>query len=271
MLRAFERFLRRGDDPARRLRRRCIPSLSERASTLEDRVLLSAAGGKAQAAEVARNPADTRAGKEVTNLFASILQTNPTGAQLTHMVHELRSGMSVAALRRDLTAEARGQQGIRVPMDVVSVNGGPSAPVARTTGTAGGGVTIPKMPGLSGSTSPGVARGGVSQIPTGMSISLNLDPGPTSGVGGPAATPMPANPSPMPPMMSPMPTMGGMSPSGGMSMPTMVSPMTGMGSTAAMAGTASNISSGMGTPAMLPVSPMPITPFSSNSGISTGM
>ena len=115
MLRALKTILRHADDHARCRPRRCVPSLSESASCLEDRVLLSAAGGKAHTAEIAPNPVDTKAGKEVANLFESILQTNPTSAQLTRSVRELRSGMSVVALRKDLTAEARAQQGARRP------------------------------------------------------------------------------------------------------------------------------------------------------------
>ena len=108
MLCAFKMFRRQAAHHARsRRQRRCIPSLTEWASCLEDRVLLSAAGGKAHTAEIAPNPADTKVGREVTNLFESILQTNPTSAQLTRSVRELRSGMSVVALRKDLTAEAR--------------------------------------------------------------------------------------------------------------------------------------------------------------------
>ena len=110
MLCAIKTILRQAAHHARcRRQRRCIPSLTESASCLEDRVLLSAAGGKAHTAEIARNPADTKVGREVTKLFESILQTNPTSAQLTRSVRELRSGMSVVALRKDLIAEARAQ------------------------------------------------------------------------------------------------------------------------------------------------------------------
>src|SRR5262245_62812759 len=121
MLRAIKTILRHADHQTRcRRPRHCIPSLPESASSLEDRVLLSAAGGKAHTAEVAQNLANTKAGKEVTNLFESILQTNPTGAQLTRLVHELRSGLSIKALRKELTAEARAQHGGRAP---ASMNG----------------------------------------------------------------------------------------------------------------------------------------------------
>ena len=116
MLCAFKTIVRQAAHHARCHRqRRCIPSLTESASCLEDRVLLSAAGGKARAAEIAPNPVDTKAGKEVVNLFESILHTNPTSAQLTRSVRELSNGMSVVALRKDLTAEARAQQGAQGP------------------------------------------------------------------------------------------------------------------------------------------------------------
>ena len=102
MLRAFRKILPLADDHARsRRRRQCIPSLPERASCLEDRVLLSAAGGMAHTAEMAPNPADTKVGKEVASLFESILQTSPTGAELTQLVHKMRSGTTVTTLRKD--------------------------------------------------------------------------------------------------------------------------------------------------------------------------
>ncbi len=102
MLCAFRKILPLADDHARpRRRRQCIPSLPESTSCLEDRMLLSAAGGMAHTAEMARNPADTKAGREVASLFESILQTNPTGAQLTQWVHKMRSGTTVTTLRKD--------------------------------------------------------------------------------------------------------------------------------------------------------------------------
>jgi len=275
MLRAFEPNLRRADDPVRRRRRRCIPSLSERASCLEDRVLLSAAGGQAHAAEVARNPAHTRAGKEVVNLFESILQTSPTGAQLTRWAHKLRDGMSVAALRRDLTAQARAQQGTQASMNVTMISGDPTAPATRTMGRAGGEATISiqMMEARSNPTGPNVVQRGISQIPPGMTFTVTFAPRPTptSGVGSPAAPSMPASPSPTPPAMSPMPTTGGMGPSSGTAMPTMGSTMTAMGSMAATAGSTSTMSTGIGMTAMLPISPMPVAPFSPPSMMTMGM
>jgi hypothetical protein len=106
MLLALMSILAREEDRSqgRRPRRR-LPSLLEAGWCLEDRVLPSAAGVRAQAVEVAQNPAS--AGQEVSHMFESILQTHPTAAQLTQLVHRLRGGLSVAVLRKDLTAEAR--------------------------------------------------------------------------------------------------------------------------------------------------------------------
>ena len=179
MLCAFKTILRQADDHARsRRQRRCIPSFTESASCLEDRVLLSAAGGKAHTAEIARNPVDTKAGKEVINLFESILQTNPTSAQLTQSVRELRSGMSVVALRKDLTAEARAQQGAqaRPSMNAVVINGDPSAPAMTSTRSAATGASIPVslMPGPPAPTDTDIPLTKLSQIPAGMSVSRSF-------------------------------------------------------------------------------------------------
>jgi len=265
MFRVFETFLRRAEDPARCRRRRCIPSLLERASCLEDRVLLSAAGGKAHAAEVARGPADTRAGKEVINAFESILRTSPTGAQLAQLVHQLRDGMSVAALRRDLAAEAGAQPGTRAPMNVVIISGDPPAPATGTTVPAVGEATIPIgiMLGQLGTTGPNGAQVDVSQMPAGTRLAAGFgsSPAPTSGNGSPAEAPGTA---------SPMPSMGGMGSSSGMAMSTMGSSsgmaMSTMGSSAT-AGSSSVFSAGIGTPAMLPISPMSVAPLSSTSAM----
>ena len=116
-----------GDHTPRRRERRCIPSLSGPASCLEDRVLLSGAGEKAHAAEVAhpaaRNLANTHAGQVVTGLFESVVGTGPTSAQLTNWVHKLQSGVSANTLRKDLVATTRSprmQQPAPTVMDVVS-------------------------------------------------------------------------------------------------------------------------------------------------------
>jgi hypothetical protein len=115
MFRGLKAILRHTDDPtSRRRERRCRPTLSGSASGLEDRMLLSGAGAKAHAAEVAhpaaQNLANTHAGQVVTGLYESILGTDPTSAQLTSWVHKLRSGVSSKVLRKDLLATARSEQ-----------------------------------------------------------------------------------------------------------------------------------------------------------------
>jgi hypothetical protein len=235
MLCAFKMFLRQTTHHARnRHQRRCIPSFTESATCLEDRVLLSAAGGMAHTAEIARNPVDTKVGREVTNLFESVLHTNPTSAQLTQSVRELRSGMSVVALRKDLIAEARAQQGARArpSMNAVVINGDPSAPAMASTRTAATGAIIPGslmpglsaptkragatgaiipvslMPGLSFPTDTNVSRIKLSQIPAGMIVSRSFASGSgrtmSFSFGGPAGSSMSGT-------MSPASTMTGMS------------------------------------------------------------
>ena len=274
MLRVFEAFSRRADDPVRRRRRRCVPSLSERASCLEDRVLLSTAGGKAHAAELARNPADTRAGKEIMHVFESVLHTSPTGAQLNQLVPELRDGMSVAALRSNLMAQARMQPGTPVSMNVVINSGDPPASAATARPAAGGGTSSTRiMAGQSASTGPNVR-----QIPLGTGFTLGFAPTSTgtSGSGSSAGTSTPAPSNPMPPAMSSMPTMTGMSPSSGMPMSTMGSTTitigsTSIGSTTSASDSTPTNSADIGTPTMLPISPMPVAPFSPTSVTTTGM
>jgi hypothetical protein len=218
MFRAFKSILHHANDRARCGRRRGFtPSLLESASGLEDRVLLSAAGGKVHAAEVSTNMANTAAGKEVTNLFESILQTTPTGAQLTNLAHKLHSGMSVKTLRKDLTAEVQAEQGAQAPgsMIAVTMDGDPSASAEGSTRSAA--VTL-MPPGLSAPTNPIVSPVDLSQVPAGMrfSRSFTSPPSPTSTSGGtavpstpttssPTATPSPT-PTPTPPAMSPTPT-----------------------------------------------------------------
>ena len=185
MLCAFKTIVRQAAHHARCHRqRRCIPSLTESASCLEDRVLLSAAGGKARAAEIAPNLVDTKAGREVVNLFESILHTNPTSAQLTRSVRELSNGMSVVALRKDLTAEARAQQSAqaRPSMNAVVINGDPSAPAMTSTRSAATGAIIPVslMPGRPAPTDTDIPLTKLSQIPAGMSVSLSLRRGPVA-------------------------------------------------------------------------------------------
>ncbi len=224
MFRAFKTILPHADDQARCRRHRFIPSLPESASCLEDRVLLSAAGEKAHAAEVSTNVANTQAGKEVANLFESILQTNPTGAQLTQLVHKLRSGMSVKTLRMDLTAEAQAERGGQSPasMNDTTMNGDLPASASASTRSADAGMLIP--PGLSAPTDTIGSPIDLSQVPAGMRLSRSFTSTPTSTStsGGSAATPMPTNSSPTStprPTATPTPTPTPMSPT-----PTPMSP-----------------------------------------------
>jgi hypothetical protein len=191
MFRAFQSILPHANDRARSGRRRgFIPSLPESASCLEDRVLLSAAGGKAQAAEVSANMADTAAGKEVTNLFESILQTTPTGAQLSQWVHKLHSGMSVKTLRKDLTAGVQAGLGGWAPTSI-TMDGDPSASARSAAGTA-------MPPGLSAPTNTNVSPIDLSQVPAGLSFSRSFTSTPTSTStsGGSTATPTTTTSSP---------------------------------------------------------------------------
>jgi hypothetical protein len=230
MLRALKTILRHADDHARCRPRRCVPSLPDSASCLEDRVLLSAAGGMAHAAEVAQNPANTKAGREITNIFESILQTNPTGAQLTRFVHELRSGMSVRALRNELTAEARAQQGAQAPASVnaVTIHGGQSAAATASGRWAVAGT----MTRVSAPTNTIVSPIKVSQGPRWPHISLAFGPASTqtmstSTSSGTAGASMSAT-------MSSTSTMTGMSSTSTMTGMSSTSTMTGMSTTTGM-------------------------------------
>jgi hypothetical protein len=234
MLCALKTILRQAAHHARcRRPRRCVPSLPESASCLEDRVLLSAAGGKARAAEIAPNPVDTKAGKEVVNLFESILHTNPTSAQLTRSVRELSNGMSVVALRKDLTAEARAQQGARArpSMNAVVINGDPSTHAMTSTRSAATGASIPvsSMPGRPAPTHTDIPLTRLSQIPAGMSVSLSFAVGSSRSMTFSSSSPAASSTSGT---MSPASTMTGMSSTtmAGMSSTT----MTGMSSTTGM-------------------------------------
>jgi hypothetical protein len=94
---------------SRRGRRRFVPSLSGTASCLEERVV-PAGGQAANLAALAQALADTGAGHVVTNMFQSILMTNPTAAQLVRDVRRLRGGLGVNALRNSLFSSAQRQQ-----------------------------------------------------------------------------------------------------------------------------------------------------------------
>jgi hypothetical protein len=251
MLRAFKTILHHADDHAQcRRPRRCIPSLPESASCLEHRVLLSAAGGKAHAAEIAQNPADTKTGKEVTNLFESTLGTNPTGARLTRLAHELRGGLSVTALRKELTAGATAHHGAqaRASTKVVVIGGKTPARAAALEWSSARGTMNPfsVMQVPSAPRARGAGPMPISQVPGGMRISLSFAPGPTRSIS--VSTGSPAAPS-MSGSRGPTSTMGGMSPTSGMS----------TSATGTMSSTPAT-SAGMGTPGMLPMSPMPVAP-----------
>jgi hypothetical protein len=254
MLRVLEAILRRAGGQARRRRpRRCIPSLSESSSCLEDRMLLSAAGGSAPAAEVGRDLAETRAGKEVTGLFQSILRTDPTGAQLTRFVRELRGGIGVRALRKELIAGAAMPGATPAPGSpmVVVVGGRASAPAMAATGAAAAG-TIPAasmMPGLAGASRTNTSPIHVSQMPAGVRISRGSAPA-SSRTG--TLTPASGGTSSSSSMSAPMGSTSTMT-----GMGSTMSPTGSMGSAAASAGAGTS----GGTISPLPVSPLPVTPL----------
>src|SRR5436309_2951058 len=75
-----------GSDTSRRGKRRFVPSLTGSASCLEDRVVLNGGGQFSSVDEAAQALANTRAGQTVTNMFQSILMTNPTNAQMVQNV-----------------------------------------------------------------------------------------------------------------------------------------------------------------------------------------
>src|SRR5437764_4377585 len=93
-----------------RSKRRFVPSLSGAASCLEDRVVPASGGRAANVAELAQALANTRAGHVVTNLFQSILMTNPTDAQMVQDVRRLRNGLGVNGLQNMLFSSAQRQQ-----------------------------------------------------------------------------------------------------------------------------------------------------------------
>jgi hypothetical protein len=249
MLSVLQTILSHASDRGRCRRHRCcIPSLPERASCLEDRVLLSAVVGKARTAEIAQNPADTKVGREVTNLFESILHTDPTKAQLTRMVRELRGGMSIGTLHADLTAAARAAHGLTpAAVNAVVIKGDASAAARASSGSAAAGTlnAASMMPGLLATSNPIVPPINVSQMPPGMSVSISFAPAPVHTIsfspGSPAAPSTSGTTGPAS-IMTGMGTTGTSMPSTG-----------SMGSTPATG-------AGMGTPGMMPSSPMAVAP-----------
>ncbi len=275
MLRAFKVV----PAPARdlttaRRQRRCIPSICESASSLEDRVLLSGAGHHA-AAEVGRPMAETAAGQRVTALFESILHTDPTGQQLNHWVHELRVGVNVNSLRKDLTAEAQAGSGTpaSATMDLV-IGSDPSASASGAASRAGGGGVASLLPDRLNSSS--AANGlDVRQLPRGMSLTVGHTGG--SG-GGTMITTMNSGSATGTRMSSPMSSSGTMMSTGAMSSSGTMSSgsMTtsgGMMSSSGMMTTSVTISStsptmtgvsdtnAIGKPTPLSLSPLPLSPM----------
>jgi hypothetical protein len=122
--------------------------------------------------------AETAAGQRVTALFESILHSAPTGQQLTHWVHELRSGVGANVLRKDLTAQAKAQAATptSAAMNVV-IGGGSSASAssaANITGRADVAAVLPN-----GANSAVAATGlNVRQLPAGWSFTVSFDPPP---------------------------------------------------------------------------------------------
>jgi hypothetical protein len=216
-----------GNLTAGRRRREFIPSISASASRLEDRALLSAAGGSAHAAVAAHNLADTPTGQHVTAMFESILHTAPTQQQVTRWVQRIRAGTSIKVLQRQLTAEARMQASMPATAAnpiVITVPSSSSSFPRRVTLT----VTLPA--GLTSSV-VGVVNGslagksGVRQVPPGATLTVTFTGGtsffpfptvtvtrPIRIVGRPTSTGTtgsrpspPVNPSPSPLPISPLP------------------------------------------------------------------
>jgi hypothetical protein len=99
-----------GSHPSRRGKRRFVPSLTSSASCLEDRVVLNGGGPFASVDQAAQALANTRAGQTVTNMFQSILMTNPTNAQMVQNVRRLRNGLGTNGLRNLLFSSAQREQ-----------------------------------------------------------------------------------------------------------------------------------------------------------------
>jgi hypothetical protein len=152
-------------------------------------VLLSGAGHAAHAAEVATPLAQTAAGQRVTALFESILNTAPTGQQMAHWVHALRSGIGANVLRWDLTAKVMGRARTPAPVAMNVVVSGESSGAARRTGRADLAGAMPA--GLSSAAASAGANGlDVRQVPVGWAFTASSSPGatPTSGTGNTGTT-----------------------------------------------------------------------------------
>jgi hypothetical protein len=173
MVRASEITLPLADQYiSRRRRHRFAPSVAGSASCLEDRVLLSGAGAKAHAAEVAKPLADTAAGRQVTAAFDSILGTNPTNAQMTQWVHRLHGGMTVKVMRKDLALEAQAKATTAGAIAHDPVIMGPSTTVGISATNGIGTTSMTSLPsGLSGVSLPTVSPVNLLQTPAGLDLS----------------------------------------------------------------------------------------------------
>jgi len=180
MLRAWKITLpSAGRHTSRHRQHQFVPAITGAASCLEDRALLSGAAGSAHHAAAA-NLADTPAGRHVTAMFESVLNTAPTQRQLAQWVHKLHAGTSVTALHRHLVAEARTQASMQAaiaadptvtvsPTGAVTVSGFNTGTVGtRVIGTISPSSTIGTVSPVRTTGAIGVA----ATLPTGLSNSV---------------------------------------------------------------------------------------------------
>jgi hypothetical protein len=136
MARAFEKMLRlAGHDLSRRRRHQFVPSITGAASRLEDRALLSGAGGPAQA--VAADLAATPAGRHVTRMYEHVFGSAPTQPQVAHLVREIRHGVSLTAIHKHLVAEVRAEERAAAPPRASRVTIPSAGATARRSGLVG--------------------------------------------------------------------------------------------------------------------------------------
>jgi hypothetical protein len=166
-----------GNHTSRRRQHKFVPSITGAASCLEDRTLLSGAAASAHQAAAAAL-AETPAGRHVTAMFESILNTAPTQHQVTQWVHEIRGGKSINALKRQLTTEARAEAATKA-----AIAADPTVSVSPTGMVTVGGTSTGSS--TTGSVLPSSTIGGnlpSSTVPLGVAASLPA--GLTSGVVG---------------------------------------------------------------------------------------
>jgi hypothetical protein len=190
MARALLKVLGFAADPmSHRRQRQFVPSIAATAAHLEDRVMLSGAGGAtahraAVAHHGARPLADTSAGQKVTRLFESILHTAPTGTQLNAWVHDLRKGVSVKVLKNDLIADARTKSAGAMPTAVandpvisasnVSVSNAPASISGSVNDSA---ALAAGVPGLTSTAQPVIYTTSlVRQVPLGRTFLRTFSP-----------------------------------------------------------------------------------------------